>query len=107
MGSNFIGRELYSKESKGLGVGDIFKADGTFLEIISPNAVWPVKGNKVITVYVHSWENGVFQVGKTCYQPCTNSKWTTSMSGCGRENRYYVKASTPEDAIRKVIEKGF
>jgi len=60
---------------------------------------------KKFRVYTHSTENGVYQIGRTCYQPCTGARWETTMKDCNRENLSEVEATSPEEAIKKLIQE--
>lgn len=66
-----------------------------------------VEKEKKYRVYTHSIVNGVYQVGRTCYQKELNgnyNRWGVTMRGCTKENCEEVVASSPEEAIEKVIK---
>lgn len=61
-------------------------------------------------VYVLSRMNGVYQVGRTCYQKELNgrfTRWDATMKGCTERNMEEVVAGSPEEAIQKVINMKF
>lgn len=55
-------------------------------------------------VYIHSFENGVYQVGHTVYQAPAPfyTRWNATMKGCTKDNCQEIEASSPEEAIKKI-----